>query len=459
MKLEVAVADISQSKKDLTIEVAADEVAAEFEKAYQTFARHAKVPGFRPGHVPRGVVKQRFGKEIKDEVVGRLLPHALQHAIEDHKLQVVGQPHVDDISLTEGQPLTFKASIEVMPQFELQPYQGLKATKQVTKVTDEDVAGVIEKWRESAAEFVPVEDRPSAQGDFVSFDLVGKHLEPADAPEIKLENTQVELGSPNVQPEFDEHLRGVRAGDAREFRVVYPENHEGRDFAGKTVDFSVKVLAIRCKELPELDDDFVKGLGEYETLEQAREKVREKLVKEAEHRAGLRLRDQLLTEILKSYDFEIPASLVEEEAVNRVREVAYLMLRSGVDPSMIKNLDWEERLPRARVEAVRDIRAALVVGRIATAEGVKIAQEELDAELERIAASSGEPLAQLKARLTKEESLSSIENRLIYQKALDLVAKSAEITVEELTPGELARREQPETEIEKLENAQTAENS
>src|SRR5262249_648987 len=159
------------------------------------FSRHAKVPGFRQGRVPRGVVKQRFGKEIKDEVMGRLLPHALQHAIEDRHLRVVGKPYVDDISLNEGEPLKFKASIEVIRDFELQSYKGLKATKRLARISDEDVESVIEKWRESAAEFVPVEDRPSEAGDFVSIDVVGTYVDPPQQPDLKLENTQLELGA------------------------------------------------------------------------------------------------------------------------------------------------------------------------------------------------------------------------------------------------------------------------
>ncbi|MDQ3013458.1 MAG: trigger factor, partial [Acidobacteriota bacterium] len=244
MKLDVVVTDVSQVKKDLAVEVAAEEVKAEYEKAYDAYVRHAKVPGFRPGRVPRGVIKQRFSKEVKDEVIGQLLPHALEHAITDKKLRFVGEPHIEDISVNEGGPLKFKASIEVLPEIELKEYKGLKATKQVERVTGEDVERVIEKWRENAAELVPVEDRPSQDGDFVSVNLVGKYVDPQGPHEqenLIADNVEIEINGPGTQPEFSDNLRGVKADDVREFRVVYPEDFGSKGLAGKSLDFTATV--------------------------------------------------------------------------------------------------------------------------------------------------------------------------------------------------------------------------
>lgn len=433
MKLQIAVADLSQCQKDLTVEVPAEEVKAEFEKAYDAYTRYAKVPGFRPGRVPRGVIKQRFAKEVKDEVIGSLLPHALQHAITDHKLHVVGNPQIDDISVNEGEPMRFKATVEVLPEFELKDYKGLTATKRVARVTDQDVEGVLERFQENAAEFVPVEDRPSQDGDFVSVNLVGKYIEPQEEEDLKSDDVQIEIGSENVQPEFNEALRGVKPGEVREFRVIYPEDFSSKGLAGKTLDFTATVVAVRKKEVPELNDEFAKEFGEYETIQQFRDKIRENLTSSAETRAGAKLREELVDRILKDYDFEVPNSLVEPQAAERTREFAYMLMRSGVPQQSIKEINWEERMNEARSHATRDIRAALVVSKIGDAEHVKISEEEVDAEIERMAAASGEPVDQLKARLTKDESLSSIENRLRYQKALEAVVNHAEIKVEEFT--------------------------
>jgi trigger factor len=433
LKLEVAVTDVSQSKKDLAIEVPADEVKAEFDKAYEAYTRYAKIPGFRPGRAPRGLVKQRFGKEIKDDVIGRLLPHALQHALVDKNLRVVGDPSIIDYSVNEGEPLKFKVSVEVFPDFELKEYKGLKATKRVARVTDEDVDRVIDHWRQDAAEFVPVEDRPAQDGDFVSINLVGKYIEPQEEEDLTAEDLQIEIGAEGVQPEFNENLRGVTAGDVREFRVSYPEDFASKGLAGKTLDFTATVVAVRRKELPELNDEFAQEGGEFESIQQMRDEVRASLEKSAEQRADAEMRNELLGGLLSGYDFEVPPSLVEQQASDRTRELAYHLLRGGMTPQSVKEINWEERMQDARVQAARDIRTAMVVGRIGVAEGIKVAAEEIDAEIRRMAQAAREDVERLRDRLTKDDSLPSIENRLLYQKALDAIVNSAEITVEELT--------------------------
>jgi len=432
LKLEVAVAELSQSSKKLTIEVPVEEVKAEFEKTYDAYSRYAKVPGFRPGRVPRGVVKQRFAKDVKEEVIGRLLPHALQHAIIDNKLDVVGEPEIDDIEIDDGGPLRFKATVDVIPEFELQEYKGLSLTRKIAGVTDEQVAEVIERRRQEAVEFVPVEDRPSHAGDIVSFDLKGKYVDLPDEEEISSEDVRVELGSENIQPEFDAALTGVKADDVKEFRVTYPEDYDGGDLAGKTIDFTATVISVRQKDYPEIDDDFAKEHGEAETLAEMREKIRANLTADAEKDADSRLEGDLVDRLIEPYQFEVPASLIERQAADRTRELAYMMLRSGMPREYLNQMDWDKQMEGARKMAVKDVRAALVVTRIGNAEKIEVVEADIDAEIQRMAESNGEDPALLKDRLTKNEALSSIENRLRYRKVLDFVRGCAEISTEEL---------------------------
>lgn len=456
MKLDVIVTDVSQVKKDLAVEVAAEEVKAEYEKAYDAYARHAKVPGFRPGRVPRGVIKQRFSKEIKDEVIGQLLPHALEHAIIDKKLRFVGEPHIDDVSVNEGGPMTFKASIEVLPEIELKEYKGLKATKQVERVTDQDVEQVIEKWRENAAELVPVEDRASQDGDFVTVNLVGKYADPQEPHEqenLTADDVEIEINGQGTQPEFSNSLRGVKTNDVVEFRVVYPDDFGSKGLAGKTLDFTATVTAVRQKELPELNDDFAKDFGEYETIQDMREKVRENLVAQAEKQADSKLRDQLSEQLLSNYDFEVPSVLVEQQARESLREMAYWLSRSGMPPQAVQGMDWNAHLADARVKAAREVRTAMLISLIGEAEGVDVSEGEIDAEIELAAMSTGETPEQLKARLTREDAISSIENRLRYRKSLDAVVHNAEITVEEITKPEA--QELPDQPADKTDNSET----
>jgi len=430
LKLQVDVADLSQCRKDLTVEVPVEEVKEAYEKTYGVYARHVKAPGFRPGRVPREIIKQRFAKEVRDEVINDLVPHALQHAIVENRLRVVGDPQIADFSFNEGEPMRFRATVEVLPEFELKEYRGVKLTKRVASVTDEDVENTLDHLRQSAAEFVPVEDRESRDDDFVSVNMVGKYVEPPEEEDLKSDDVQIEIGAENVQPEFSENLRGVKAGDVREFRVKYPENFSAEGLAGKTLDFTATVVAVREKEAPELDDEFARDFGDYENLQQLRDRIRENLTASAEARADADLRERAVKRILDDYDFEVPSSLVEPQTAERAREFAYVLMRNGVPPQTIKELDWEARMNEFRPLAERDIRMALVFARIAEAEKVEISGWEVDAEIESMAASSGEPANQLKARLTKDDSLSSIENRIRHQRALEAVIKHAEITVE-----------------------------
>lgn len=433
MKVEVAVAEGSDSRKDLTIEVPADEVKAEFNKSYQSFLRFAKVPGFRPGHVPLAVVKQRFAKDIKDSILEQLLPHALQHAIQDRNLRVIGTPDITDISLTEGEPFRFKASVEVIPDFTLKPYIGLKLTKQVVKVTDQTIEDLIENLRNSAAQLVPVEDRPSETGDTVAVNLIGKYVEPAEPEDLKADDVSIELGADGVQVEFNENLTGVRADDSRTFRVVYPTDFTSPGLAGKTIDFTAQVVAVRRRELPPLDDDFARQFDESLTLDAWRKQVRENVIASELAEADRRLRDSAIREVAKDYDFVVPATLIEQHAAALMRELAQRLMRSGVSPEAARQMNWQERYTEARVMAERDIRASLVLDRIADDENIEVEDDDIDAEIEKIAAPDSEAIEAVRARLTKEGAVSSIENRLRHRKTVDFIVEKGDVTTEEVS--------------------------
>lgn len=440
LKVEVAVADITQSKKDLTIEVPADEVQIEFEKTYDAFMRNLKLPGFRPGRVPRGMIKQRFTKEVTQEVINQLIPHALQHAIHDKKLRVISEPQINEVTINEGQPLRFTASVEVMPEFELKEYKGLKVSKWIRPGTEPELDSVLAQMRESAAEFVPILDRPAQDGDFVSFNLLGRfvHTDREQDPwqdaggknDLEIEDNLLELGSEQLIPEFHENLRGVLAEDLREFRTALPEDFPEKNLAGKTIDFRLTVMAVRKKELPELDDDFARETGEFQTLEEMREKIRERLQEDALQKAESEMREELMKQIASAYDFELPPSLVERETEQRLKQLANHLVRSGIPKESLQQIDWDQRYQEAEAQVAHESRLALVMDRIAELEGIVVTSEMVDAEVARVAARSGDNFEQLKARLTKLDALSSIENRLRFEMALEAVVSKAEVTVE-----------------------------
>ena len=238
----------------------------------------------------------------------------------------------------------------------------------------------------------------------------------------------------------------MKPDDVREFRVTYPEDFNSKGLAGKTVDFTATVLAVREKELPELDDEFAKSTGDYETMQQLRDNVRESLAKNAETEADNRLRESLLTQLLETHQFDVPTVLVNEGVESRLREFSNMLSRMGMPAEVARSINWEERIKEAQVDATRDVRAALLVSKVADAEGISVGEDEVDSEIELMAKSSGQTAEQLKARLTREEAISSIESRLRYRKALDVILGSAEVTVEEISKDSLAEtgQESPE---------------
>ena len=441
MNLQVAIADVADCQKELTVEISANEVQDEYNKVYNGFARYAKVPGFREGKAPRAVIKQRFSKEIKSEVVKQLVPHALGHAIEDHKLRVISEPTIagEEIALKEGEPLKFQARVYVLPEFELKNYKGLHLTKRVAQVTDEGVEKVIEDLRNNAAQLVPVEDRLSQTGDFVSVNLVGRYIDPVEEEDLKTEDLVVELGAEGVHPDFETNLTGVKEGDERQFTVKYPEDFQSEGLAGKTLEFTATIVAVKTKELPELDDEFAQEIAEeysedYSTLEEMRAQIRENLIANAEAEAEAALRDNLLSLLAQDYDFPVPAPLIERQANSRLNNFVQQLFRSGMPPQAMRQINWEERKALELTNALTDVRIALLLGRIAEAEQITVTQDDLDEEIERIAEAVGQSREQVEARLTKEDSLSSIESRLQSGKVVDFLISQAEIATEEFDP-------------------------
>ena len=428
--MEVAVSDSENCKKDITIEIPADEVKAEFDKTYTAYARYAKIPGFRPGHAPITVVKQRFRKDAREDVIKEMIPQALEHAIVDHKLQPVGPPEISDITVSEGEALRFKASVEVLPDFELKDYKGLKLTRWVSPISEEMVENVLEEWRRRGAQLVTVDDRVSEDGDFISVNLAGKFVGDENAEDLKADEVTVEIGAEGVPEEFSENLKGVRAGDNRNFRVAYREDFTSPGLAGKTVDFEAAVVAVRRQEVPELDDDFAKE-HDQETLAALRESVRGDLQRMADSRSDQALREEAISKLTADYDFAIPESLLDREAEQRLRDFANMLFRRGASPEMLRDIDWDARRAEARTQAIDNVRAALVIAKVAEAEGIQVSEAEVNEEITQIATHTGESEEAVRAQLTKDESVSTIERRLRHQKALESIVNHAEVAVEE----------------------------
>jgi trigger factor len=434
MKTEVK--DISPTRKEIKIEIEANAVRSAYDRISDRYAQLATVPGFRRGHAPRSVVRTRFKDKIRSEVLQELVPQAVQDAIQSHALEVIGEPelHLDN---TEGldkmgtEPISLHVHVEVLPEVNLGEYKGLEAARRVRPVTDEDVDRVIEGLREASASLQPVEDRGAEIGDTVTVNFQGKFVETPDAEDISVEDVDVEIGGAGVQQEFTDNLTGVKPDEERTFTVNYPEDFTSKGLAGKTVEYKASATAVRRKELPELDDEWAKSLGEeFESLANLREKVREDLEQRSSIESENRLRNEVMRKLVEAHPFDVPETLREHQAQHRLEAAVRDMMGRGIDPRG-QEINWEGVRESLKEQADFDVRGSMLLDKIAEAEKIEVTDEEIEAEINSIAQGSRQTPEQVRAALTKQGGTTSIADRLRNRKALDLLIENARVTDEE----------------------------
>jgi trigger factor len=428
--------DVSPTRKEIKIEIEPAAIRQTYDQVSDRYAKQASVPGFRPGHAPRAVVRNRFKSEIRAEVLQQLIPDAVNQAIDKHELNAIKEPDVE-LDNTEGlekfgeQPISVKVNVEVLPKVEVQNYKGFEVSRRVRPITDANVDEMFDAFRETSAAMQPVEDRVSITGDMVTVNLVGKFLDNPDQEDLKADDVEVELGGRGVQPEFTENLTGVNADDEKSFIVSYPDDFKSEGLAGKRVEYTAKVTAVRVKELPEIDDEWARSLSEeFDSVATMRTKIREDLEKRAAQESDHRLRADLMAKLLEQNQFEVPQSLIEQQTSRRLESVVRDMIGRGVDPRN-QQLNWETAREELKVQAEADVRSTLLLERIADEEKIEVSNEDINAEIEAIAISSQQPVEQVRGVLTKDGGERSIAHRLRNRKALDLLVANAKVADEE----------------------------
>jgi trigger factor len=432
MKTELT--DVSPTLKELKIEIEPQRVREAFDRISQQYSKAATIPGFRPGHAPTSVVRTRYKSEIRSEVLRELLPDAVNDAIIEHSLNPLGQPDVqfenqEVLERFGEEPLTLKVTVEVLPEIKLDTYKGLEAVRRKRPITDDDVNKMIDSLREASASLQPVEDRASELGDTVTINARGKMLDESDeSEEVKVDDVEVVLGGPGVMKEFTENLTGVKPDDTRTFTVEYPENYESKGLAGKKIEYLAEVTAVRRKELPELDDEWAKSLGgDFDSAETLKTKVREDLEARATAESDRQLRDDVMRKLIDAHQFEVPQSLIAQQTKHRLEGVARQMMSRGIDPRS-EELNWEGAREELTVQAEDDVRATMLLEKVAEAENITVSDDEVETEIHSIAIASQQPLEKVRAALTKDGGERSIAHRLRNRKALELLIENASIT-------------------------------
>lgn len=425
--MKVELKDHSPIKKSMTIEVPADEVARETDRVVQRYAQKVDLPGFRKGKVPRGVVENRFRKEIREDVRDGLISRLWGEAAEERGLRPIGDPTLDDVHFEDGDPFRFATTFEIAPELEPKGYKDVEVSARQAPVSEDDVAEALEELRQARAGLASSEGDTAGHGLFILGDL---EVTPEGEESFTREAALVELGSSGHPPAFDEALEGAGAGDVREFSIPYPEDFPSSRLAGKSVAYKVTVTDIKRKVTPDLDDEFAKGL-EMDGLDALTERVREDLGHRREAEWKAEVRRKVLDGILLENPVPLPEVLVESEVRHRLEDTARSMVMQGLDLDKVDGEQWK-RLRDAQEEGARKtVHARLVLDAVARVEGLDVADSEVDERIRLEAERIGEKPKDVKERLAGHGGLQAIKLQLLREKSLDFVTSVANIRREE----------------------------
>lgn len=396
----------------------ADEMARVTEK----IRGKAHLKGFRPGKAPVSQIKAVYGTQIRNEALENVIPKALEAACEKENLRPVSRPEIKDLHFHEGESVHFKAEFEVAPEIELKELRGLTVEYAAPDVTEADIDERLNELRESRAQYVNVDPRPVEDGDHCLVDLLS--IAGIEGEPMKQEGINIEVAGKDTFPAFTEALRGALPGDEREAEITYPEDYGAKKLAGKTVRFRITLRTIRLKELPEINDDFAKDLGDFQSLEEVREEIRKSIHREREYIAQTEAKNKLVDQMVAMHDFPVPETYVDQQIQTIVENQLAGLKQQGVDISKIR-LDWKALRESQREKAVHDVKASMLLGKLSTAESINVTQDEVDAEVQRIARQRREPVAAVRMNLEKDGSLNRIVNRILTEKTLNWLFENA----------------------------------
>lgn len=437
-------------KREISIEIPADVVAKHQEALVQQYSKQARIPGFRKGKVPASMVRNRFSSEITSDVVEHLVPQYFREAVVKGGFRPVSQPHIYGLEFTPGEPIKFKAAFEVLPEFDLGDYKAIKVERPDVTVTDEQVDHELKLLQEKQASFDPVEEEGGAQnGEFVqvSFEARPKNLaddkpeaenaeakseeaktaespdqKAADAQPVQMEEVLVEIGGANTIPEFTKNLAGAKAGEERSFEVSYPEDFYDKRLAGMTFDYKVKVNAIKKKTLPELNDDFAKELSpDFQNLGDLKQRFRENMEAELKHKTEHETKDKLIEELVAKHDFPVPRSMVEHQIDLRLERGLRALAAQGMKTEDMRRMDFGRLRAGQEEFAIKEVKSSVLLAKIAIKENIQVSDEELNNEIEAMAARMQQPVEEVRKRLTEDNAVERLRDRMRSEKALNLL--------------------------------------
>lgn len=425
--MSVQVEKLEKNMAKLTVEVPAESVEKAIQTAYQKMRKSINIAGFRKGKAPRQLIEKMYGREVfYNDAIDELLPKAYGDAVDECGEEIVSRPKIDIVQMESGKPFIFNAEVAVKPEVTLGTYKGVQVEKTPIEVTDEEVEAEITREREANARTITVEDRPVAEGDVVSLDFEG-FVDGVPFEGGKGENHELTIGSGAFIPGFEEQLVGAEAQKDLEVNVTFPEEYHAKELAGKAALFKCRVNTIRVKELPEVDDEFAQEVSEFETLEEYRADIRERLLKDKETDAKKIKEDLVIEKIIEDAQMEIPDAMVDFQTEQLMDDFAQRMQAQGLSLQQyfqFSGMTEEQYREQMRPRALKNIQSRLVLEAVAAAEGLEVTQEDVDAEMQRMAEMYKMEVERVK-ELFGEYQLGEMKKDLAIQKAIDLVRDAA----------------------------------
>ncbi|QNI35407.1 trigger factor [Edaphobacter albus] len=420
--------------KEISVEVEADEVSKAFKNVVKRYQKLARIPGFRAGKVPESLVRSKFAKEVRQEVLETLVSERFRKAIDEQKLSPISQPQLLDLQLHDGEPLRFKAAFEVAPEFSVDGYDNVKIARPDVTLTEDEYQAELSRVLDSHATVETVEeDRPLVDGDWAEIQFKGEvkdlaqtvteeGAENASKTEpITGEDVLVEIGGKNTLPAFNDALRGTKPGQEMSFEVAYPAEFGEPRLAGQTVAYDVTVKAIKRKTYPERDAEFAKQLGNYETWDDFEAKLREMAADRKKSALESQTRDKMLDELVQKFQFPIPESFVQQQVDARLDRGLRALAQQGMSAEEMRRLDFERLRAAQRDQALNEVKASMILDKIGEAEKVTINEEDLDRELLMLSLQSREPLETLRDRLAKDGGLDRIREQMRREKTASVL--------------------------------------
>jgi trigger factor len=408
---------------ELEISVPWEEVEEESKRILTAYRKQAKIPGFRPGKAPETVIRTRFAQEIRQDLLERIVPKHFWKEAKEQDFHVIGSPNISEVQFEENEPLKFKAEFEIVPDFELGKYARLQIPFKEPQVTEDEIDEEIERLRERHASYKNLDPRPLEDGDVAVVALSSEETE--DTPKIEQSETTITIGGEETLADFSAALRGKTPGEEADFEVTYPEDFGNEKLAGKKIRFHAEIKSIRVKELPELDDDFAAEAGDFRTLDELKGRIREELQAHKRNRAISDSKELILDQLIEAHDFPAPPALVDQALRSRLERMMRTFASQGVD---VENagIDWRKMAEEQRPRAVRDVKASLLLERIAEAEAIEVPAEELDAEVERFAQRNQTTLSRARQQLAESGALDQIEQQMRNEKTLSYLFDECE---------------------------------